>query len=507
MKPVLGGGAMEKLGLFDQVFYKADQYSVLSMVMSGASVLEPSKRGERLDARAIADHLAARLEKITLMRAKFVQDPLRLGTVHRVEDPAFDIRDHIAVSTVPRPGSYSELTARLGELCSEPLKLSQVWKWTVLDGLAGGRVVIFCRVHHALADGIGIGEALSSIYDAHPVRPEQPSGTAGRPSADEPTRMALLRRAIGENAYRLVIGTPRFLGSRAIPMVSDLVARLKESSASGDRRRWETGHRTSLNIGMPAERRLVAYKTLPKQEVRALARHFDCKINDICLLLYSFAMQEYLDGVGERPDFDLTCGVPLSTRSGDAVGGNQVTVGMVSLHNTIADVEQRLAAIKKDTRDMKELSRPEQPIAGVDELASLVPPFSLDLMLFLENRLGLSEKLLERFSMLHAVFSNVPGPAERCFVANAELVDNIPLIPAAGGVAVSGGVSSAEKCVTIGFNCDGEAIRDKELFVKGVERGFKALTAAMQPAGRSPRKGGRKPAAGRRRKAGSSRKG
>ena len=82
---------MDKLGVLDQVFYKADQYKVVSMIMGGVSILAPAKAGEQLKGRAIANHLAARLGKIPLLRKKLVQDPLRIGSVRKVDDPAFDI--------------------------------------------------------------------------------------------------------------------------------------------------------------------------------------------------------------------------------------------------------------------------------------------------------------------------------------------------------------------------------------------------------------------------------
>ena len=83
--PAGGRCAVERLGVFDQFFYKADQYKVISMIMGGATILAPARPRDRLDADAIADHLAARLSEIPLLRVKLVQDPLRLGTVRKVD--------------------------------------------------------------------------------------------------------------------------------------------------------------------------------------------------------------------------------------------------------------------------------------------------------------------------------------------------------------------------------------------------------------------------------------
>jgi diacylglycerol O-acyltransferase len=124
---------VETLGLMDQMFYKADQHSVASMVMGGASILKPVPHHQPLQAKVIRDHIAARLEKVPLLRKKFVQDPLRLGSVAKVEDPEFDIGKHMVISSLPSPGGYRELTAALAEVSSRPL--------AILDtiGRPGGR--------------------------------------------------------------------------------------------------------------------------------------------------------------------------------------------------------------------------------------------------------------------------------------------------------------------------------------------------------------------------------
>jgi len=78
---------METIGVVDQLFYKADQHEVVSLVMGGASVLQPVQSDAPLQADVIADHIGARLEQVPLLRKKFVQDPLRIGSVRKVEDP------------------------------------------------------------------------------------------------------------------------------------------------------------------------------------------------------------------------------------------------------------------------------------------------------------------------------------------------------------------------------------------------------------------------------------
>jgi WS/DGAT/MGAT family acyltransferase len=473
---------VDKLGLFDQFFYKADQYGVISMIMGGASVLAPAKAGDTLDADAIADHLAARLQEIPLLRVKLVQDPLRLGSVHKVEDPEFNIEDHISVMTLPAPGGYAELAACLAELSAQGLALSELWHWTVIEGLEGGRLAVDCRIHHALADGVGIVEALSAMYDAEPMAPERPVARTD-PTSVEPSPLRLLRDAVAESAQRLWVRTPRFLLKTTGPALGALGDGIKELAANRDDLSGRFGmpdvRTTSLNVSGFSDGRSLAWKTLPLPEVKILAKHFACKVNDIGLLLFSFAMQHYFEGIGEVIDFDLWCAMPLSTRGADdAEGGNQVTVRRLSLHNTIADPLERLEVITRDAQAAKASARPEKPVIDMQALNDVVFPATIDLAMFLTGRLNLMGRAGERFGLANAIFSNVPGPPVPVYVANGVMVESIPKIPVANVIALSGGFTSLEKSITIGFHCDG-SVEQPEFFVAGVDTAWEALQTSM----------------------------
>lgn len=473
---------MDKLGAFDQLFYKADQYDVMSLVMGGVSILKPAT-SEKLDARSIANHLAARLEKIPLLRMKLRQDPLRLGSVRKIEDPDFDVWDHIFVSMLPTPGGYSELTRCIADLSAKPLDLTQLWRWTVVGGLEQGKIAVVCKLHHALADGIGAVEVLSSMYDPTPVSPETPSDKKGE-IINELSRYALLGDAIAESTRRLWVKRPQFMIENTIPLLAALGGKVKEQlAASNDPEKEPVPElqSTSLNISNYSAKRAVSYRTLSLPEVKALGKHFGCTVNDIGLLLYSFAMQHYFDGIGEKIDFDLWCGVPISTRSDNsAAGGNQVTAGRVCLHNTIEDAVQRLRTINRDTEVTKKAARPEKPLVDMQEVVDLVFPATMDGILYLAGKTKLVEKVASKFTLGNAILSNVPGPTKPVYIANAMMAESIPLIPAIDVIAVSGGITSVDKAITIGFHCDGETVKDPELFVQGVELGLNKIRHAMK---------------------------
>jgi hypothetical protein len=171
--------------------------------------------------------------------------------------------------------------------------------------------------------------------------------------------------------------------------------------------------------------------------------------------------------------------MPVSTRgTGSGRGGNQVAIARLSLHNTIGNAVQRLEAIKRDAEEIKASARPEAPLLDMQELADLVFPTAIDALMYLAGKLDLLGRIGSRFAYANAIFSNVPGPPVPVYVANGMMVESIPKIPALDVIAVSGGFTSLENVITIGFHCDGATVERPELFVAGVEKGWKALRRA-----------------------------
>jgi len=472
---------MDRLALLDRLFYKAQQYDVASFIMSGVTVLSPAAAGDRLEAGAIAGHLAARLERIRLLRLKFVQDPLRLGGVFRVEDPEFDIFDHIETVSLPDPGDYQALMRCVGELIERPLTLKQLWRWVVIDGLAGGEVAIFSTLHHALADGVGASEALMAIHDRSPVRPETARGRRGEAPAP-PQAATLLRKALVDAAQRWSVRVPGFAFKQAGKAVTGVFDRSPDTHSTLSESAETPAVNvkpTSLNTRPASPKRAVAYRSLPRAEIKALARKFDCTVNDIGLLLYSVALEHYFSAIGESVDFDLYCGMPLSTRTDSSQeGGNQATMGVINLHNTIPEILERLQAIHRDTGEIKRLRRPEKPVFDVAEVGELLPPSLLDAILLLESRLGLVRRLSTYKPTINVALSNVPGPAEPLYVANGRVVENVPLIPLLDLIGMSGGISSSAENITFGFHCFADIVRNPELLVQGVDAGMEGLRKA-----------------------------
>ncbi|MGI9295522.1 MAG: wax ester/triacylglycerol synthase domain-containing protein, partial [Pseudomonadales bacterium] len=209
---------MSKLSLLDQLFYKLESGGMSPMYMGGAMIVDPTDSPFPLDGKILADHLAARMEKIPLMRQKLVQDRLKIGDMRLVGDPDFNVKNHITRTRLEAPGDYKQLTDCLGNFSAQRMDLNRpLWRYEVIEGLKGGHVAIAMHLHHAVIDGMGAQEALSTIWSTKPEAPEQPGGKVWQ--VDElPTSFELIRDALTENAQRLYIKMPTFLLKSGAPL-------------------------------------------------------------------------------------------------------------------------------------------------------------------------------------------------------------------------------------------------------------------------------------------------
>ena len=467
---------MIKLGLLDQLFYRLDESGMAPMVMQGASVLDPSTAVGPLDGDALAEHLAARLWKIPLLRQKVVRDPLRIGNLRLVEDPEFRIREHITRATLPPPGDVDALLGHLEKFSVQRLDLGKpLWRFEVIDGLEDGKLALVTKLHHSILDGVAGVETMMSLYDQEPLPPERLARAPRRPKLREPSRLSLTGRALGDVASQLIAG-PRFLSRNSGALLRMLIGALRERIRTGA---GPSAPKTSLNTRMSKERRVVAFRRFDFQELKALSRALECSINDLALLLCSAALDRYFTDIGEQPTDDLLAMMPVNVRTeNQPTTGNAVSAAVVNLHTRIPRLTDRLRAIQRDARAGKEQVRPtDAPSIDLNEALEMFSPRLVDAIAAVASRVASWSFLTDRFLPANTVISNVPGPRGDLYIAGARVEYSIPMIPAADIVTVSWGVVSFGRSLTIGFHGCGEAVRDKELLIQGLDKAYAELRA------------------------------
>ena len=150
------------------------QHVAILAVAEGGPLHDPDGR-LRLD--AIRQELAGRLQLVPRLRQRVLWPRVGQGLPLWVDDPAFDLANHIRTVQVPAPGGERELLGLCDQLCLRLLDRTRpLWELWLVAGLVDGRVGLVLKLHHSLADGLAAVQIAGLLLD----------GTANAPSPAPP---------------------------------------------------------------------------------------------------------------------------------------------------------------------------------------------------------------------------------------------------------------------------------------------------------------------------------
>jgi diacylglycerol O-acyltransferase len=373
-----------------------------------------------------------RLHLLPPFRRRLVEVPAKLHRPVWIEDPAFDLGEHLRRRSLPAPGGPRELEEFTAEVISRPLDRSRPpWEMHIVEGLADGMVGAVTKMHHAAIDGVSGAELTANLLDVEPEpAPVEPPAPPWEPEP-APSRLALAGDALRELLRQPVLAASTF--ARTLGAVARL--RRHNRVAETDPPPGPFGApRTCLNGPLTA-RRHVAFTQLDLEDVRQVKKAAGATVNDVVLAVCAGALRSHLDEHGACPGRSLVAAVPVSVRTGDDEGtmGNRLSAMLVDLATTVDDPAARLHAITERSRAAKEQDRLLGPDT-LSDLAGLTPPVLLAAMGALEARFGLSGRMPPACNL---IVSNFPGPPSHLYCAGARMVAAYPMGPLALGNALN----------------------------------------------------------------------
>ncbi|MGQ0434461.1 MAG: WS/DGAT/MGAT family O-acyltransferase [Microthrixaceae bacterium] len=369
-----------------------------------------------------------RLHLAPPFRQRLVNVPFGLHHPLWIEDPDFDIRNHVRHTAIPAPGGPDELATLVGRLVAQPLDRTRpLWEIWLIEGLEGGNIGLLSKVHHAAIDGASGNELLVALLDLTPEIAEHVPETAWVPDRI-PTDAELLTYAASSLA-RQPVRVAKALARTTSGALE--VRRMGQSSgASVLPPAPFAAPRTSFNASL-TPKRSYAYTSLDLPTVKAVKNAVGCTVNDVMLGLCGTALRDYLDARGERPDAPLVAMVPMSVRSDDQKDamGNQVSSMLTSLGTDVDDPIDRLKVIHEVMVHAKE----QQKAIGADTLqewSEFAAPALLGRAARLYSRMKWADNHRPLFNV---TISNVPGPPFPLYSAGARLLANYPVGPIMDG--------------------------------------------------------------------------
>jgi diacylglycerol O-acyltransferase / wax synthase len=399
--------------------------------------------------------VARRVEAVPRLRQKLVRAPVGCGGPIWVDDPDFDIRNHVRARACPPPGDEQAWLEAALAVVTTPLPCSApLWSAVLLTGLADGRVALVLVLHHVLADGVGGLTVLANLVDPGPD-----AALREFPRPRPPARL------LARDAWRA-----RLHGLRRVP---DTWRLLRRSMAAGGGVSPVAATPCSLVQHTGPRRRMVAVGA-DASAVRAAAHRYGATTNDAVLVAIAGALRLTLLARGEQMDA-FAVAVPVSGRSsGDAPElGNMVSPLLVSVPAT-GDPAHRLAQVAATVQARKAAATGPPPIAVLGPLFRALAA------------LGGYHWYMNHQHRLHTLVSHVRGPEEPVSFGGYRIGRAVPVGVAEGGnLTVYFEVLTYHGMLTITAIIDPDHFPDLETLADGLRTELELVVhAGAAPAGR-----------------------
>jgi len=446
----------------------------LHMHVGMTAVFDPSTVPDGYSFRRIRQLISDRIGLAPVFQRRLVEVPLRIGHPVWVDDPDFDIDNHLRRASLPSPGGMRELADFAADIISRKLHRDRpLWEMWVVEGLEDGKIALVAKMHHSTIDGVSGAELLGVLFDLQPSPPE-PVTRAERPldsrmpSGVELASQALLARAGGPfDMLGVTLRTTR--------NVFDLLhVRRRETSRGA---LPLTAPRTSINTAIHARRR-VAFAAASLADAKALKNTMGTTVNDVVLAVCAGALRAYLLAGDELPEIPLVSVVPVSVKAdlAELKGSNKVSAMFVQLPCQLDDPLERLRVIHEGTKGAKQEHR-ALGAATLQNWAEHASPhvFAAAARFYTDMRLADRHR-----PVANLVVSNVPGPDVPLYLGGSQLLGMFPSGPVMDGMGLNITVMSYRGVLYWGLASDARAVPRLWDIAAAVPE---ALTELMEAAG------------------------
>jgi WS/DGAT/MGAT family acyltransferase len=359
-----------------------------------------------------------------------------------------DIDAHFEYRTM-RNGSRTDVLAVARQRVMTPFDHTRpLWQVAVFDGLDGGGAALVFKVHHAIADGVGLVLMLSALVDFE-ANPTSRLGSQLRDAA--PARPNIRQTA---HTVRRVVRHPILQSRAALRMLISATKLVLPTRRPLSRTmRGRSGHFT-LDI-----------RSIPLPVLRTVAKQSGATLNDAFMALVLDAVDRYHAAEGASAE-RLRVHMPINIRNDvtATVSGNQWVPARVKMDLGRLDVADRIRQVHDRLLEV----RAEPALPHVNTISAMV------------QRLGLRASRWIIGGMMKGVdvlASNVPGPQIPIYVAGVKIDEFYAFGPPAGA-ALNVTLFSYDGVASFGVTIDTAAIPSPERLMASVDAAIAALVAA-----------------------------
>jgi WS/DGAT/MGAT family acyltransferase len=453
----------------DSVLWHIERDPLLRSTITSVWFLDSVPDRARMD--AVVERIVATIPRL---HQHVIDEQPGVAPPRWADDPHVDVDYHYTWARLPgrRPGrrqvlDHAQRMAARGFDKNRPL-----WELCVVEGLPGKRAAFIMKVHHAIADGLGMVQLLQHMVDldADPAEvgasgDDLDTATVSSPDIDHRLRIEAPIWAIPGSrplAHRIAseARTGARMGKASLKTVTDL---LRDPRGTIEQLARTTG--SIARVVMPATTPLSPAMTdrslnthfeavaVPFAAMKSAARSVDGTLNDAFVAVTLDALKRYHDALG-HPCPSVRMNMPVSVRGGGAANhfDNQFVPARMVLPLSTTEPADRIGEVKELLRTV----RSEPALPHVNDISGVI------------SRFGPAAAVSILGAMLKGVditTSNVPGPPFPVFMAGAR-VDEFYAFGPLAGAAINITLFSYDGTVHLGVNSDRAAVSDHVLFIR-----------------------------------------
>ena len=417
----------------------------------------------------MVEQIAARMHLLPRYRQRVLFPPFLVSHPVWVDDPSFDLENHVEEVWIPEDGDHQVLARAAAEAYSGMLDRNRpLWKGILLRGIPGHTAVVW-KIHHAMVDGVSGVDLSMVLSDLSPTDelPEPPPETwAPRPLPDSLSllqeamqhRLGELSRSWSSTAFDAM--RPNLMADRMREMVAASTATLPAATPAP---------RTIFNRPVSKERGF-AWAQFSFPAMRAVKSALGGTVNDVVLTVLAGGIGRYLRERGQDPKgLELRAMCPVSMRQKDERGqlGNLVSNMIAPLFVGVDDPVERLGKERDAMNRLKEAGQ-AKAFYQMTQFGERVPP----LMAAIGATMPFSQTLF------NTVSTNVPGPMIPLYFGRHKLVDWLPLGIVSNNIGLFVAILSYNQRITLGMTVDAKLIPDAWRLAECLEESYAELREA-----------------------------
>lgn len=399
---------------------------------------------------------------IPRLRQRVMSNPASLAPPRWEVDPSFDRKFHLRWMTAPGDGSLRAVLDAAEPIAMQGFDRARpLWELHVLEGMANGRAAMLMKLHHSLADGVGLVRMTTAM-----VERSREGSSREKPMPELPLSHVMSQReraldALGHEWRRQLGRARRVAGALPAALTNPIASAQSVAEAVSSLGRLLRPVGEPLSPILRGRSLSVRFDTLafPVDALRAAAKQVGGKLNDAFVAGVAGGLRLYHEA-HDAPVDEVRMSMPINIREGDkeAVAGNQFVPARFPIPVGETDPLERMRRI----RDLVGAQRAESGLPMIEGVAGVLIrlPAAVATELFGSVQRGVD-----------ITTSNVPGPPMEVYVSGARLDAVFGFGPLAGAAA-NVTLFSQRGTAHLGINTDPAAVPDPECFALSMAKGF-----------------------------------